>query len=365
MHERHMQRCLELAIQAHGRTAPNPMVGAVIVDEEGHVLAEDYHHRRGEPHAEPNVLSLLGEKARGQAMYVSLEPCSHFGKTPPCADAVIASGIKKVVAGIVDPNPKVAGRGLEKLRNAGVEVIVGVLESECRWLNRGFIKRVTQGLPWVHLKMATTLDGRIADRNGASRWITGGLARQYVHELRNICDVVIVGGATVAADDPQLTVRDVEGGRNPRRAVVSPKLGVPADRRIFKETGATIYTAEQNVTDRARSQFGAATTLIGIAKGDDPDGIDLRAMLQHLAVEGANEVLCEGGGHLAAALLQAGLVDEVHWFVAPKLIIDEQAIASLSGSAFRAIGEALDLCSVEMDRLGEDMLIHGVLRPFN
>lgn len=364
MHERLMQRCLELAIQAHGRTAPNPMVGALVVDDEGSVLAEGYHRRRGEPHAEPNALNLLGEKARGQTMYVSLEPCSHFGKTPPCADAVIASGIKKVVAGMVDPNPKVAGQGLEKLRAAGIEVVVGVLETECRWLNRGFVKRVTRGLPWVHLKMAVTLDGRIADRQGASRWITGGLARQYVHELRNICDVVIVGGATVAADDPQLTVRDVEGGRDPRRAVVSPKLGVPADRRIFKESGATIFTAAQNVTEEARLQFGESTTLVGIADCE-PDGIDLTAMLRHLAAEGANEVLCEGGGHLAAALLQAGLVDELHWFVAPRLLVDGQAIASLAGSAFRGIGDALALHNVEMDRLGEDMLIHGVLQPFN
>lgn len=365
MHERLMRRCLELAGQAHGRTAPNPLVGAVIVDDNGRVIAEGYHHKRGEPHAEVHALQAAGDRARGQTIYVSLEPCCHFGRTPPCSDAVIAAGIKRVVAGMVDPNPKVAGQGLENLRRAGIEVVLvdGELERSCKWLNRGFIKRVTQQLPWTHLKMAVTLDGRIADRHGKSRWITGPEARQYVHELRNICDAVIVGGATVEADDPQLNVRDVEGGRDPKRVIIDPQLRVSPGRRIFKEGTCTVFAAEDRLAGAADLSFGETAEVIAVP--GEGGRIDLRAVLQRLAQDGANEALCEGGGRLAAAFLEAHLIDEVHWFVAPMLLVDGQAVPSLAGMHETRMETPVRLCEMETKRLGEDLLIRGLLRAFN
>jgi diaminohydroxyphosphoribosylaminopyrimidine deaminase/5-amino-6-(5-phosphoribosylamino)uracil reductase len=363
MYESLMRRCLELALKAHGRTAPNPLVGAVVVDDNGEVIAEGYHRRRGEPHAEVHALKEAGERARGQTLYVNLEPCCHFGKTPPCTDAVIASGVKRVVAGMTDPNPKVAGGGIAALRKAGIEVVSDVLESECRWLNRGFCTRIGSNRPWVHLKMAVTLDGRIADREGQSRWITGPEARAYVHKLRNTSDVVIIGGATAAIDDPELTVREIAGGRDPLRVVIDTQLRLPPRRRLFDTGRSAVFTAIDKVPEE--SIFGASTKIVGMPSSESGEGIDLKAVLERLAEDGANEVLCEGGGRLAAAFLEADLVDEVHWFVAPVLLIDKEAKPSLSGRQPRKIGQALTLVKSETRAMGNDTLIHGLLRPFN
>ena len=231
-----MTLCLTQARQSEGRTAPNPMVGAIVVSEDGIVVGKGFHRAAGLEHAEVVALNEAQDAARGGTLYVNLEPCNHFGRTPPCAPRVIESGIKRVVISMVDPHDIVSGAGIKALKAAGLEVVIGVLEEESRFLNRAFIKSVTEKLPWTILKMASTLDGKIADRNGKSRWVTGTEARQYVHNLRNKVDCVLVGRKTVEHDDPVLSVRDVLRGRDPKRAVLDSNLVTAKDSKIFKPT---------------------------------------------------------------------------------------------------------------------------------
>ncbi|MGH9551324.1 MAG: bifunctional diaminohydroxyphosphoribosylaminopyrimidine deaminase/5-amino-6-(5-phosphoribosylamino)uracil reductase RibD, partial [Terriglobales bacterium] len=316
-----MERCLALALQAEGRTAPNPIVGAVIVDKHGDVVGEGYHQKAGEPHAEVYAFDAAGEKAHGGTLYVNLEPCCHHGRTPPCSERVTASGVKRVVVGMQDPNPKVAGGGIKQLRDHGITVDVGVLEEECRWANRGFIKRITAGRPWVCLKMAATLDGRIADRERSSRWITGAEARKHVHELRNRFDCILIGGETALRDDPELTVREIEGARNPHRAVVDPKLKLAATARLLHAAGdvkAFLFANADAAQWRARG-FGEHVEVVSLGEGSS-GRLPLSAVLRALAERRINSVLCEGGGRLAASLLHEKLVDEVQWIMAPKLL---------------------------------------------
>lgn len=229
-----MTVCLGLARQAEGRTAPNPMVGAIVVSSEGIIVGRGAHRAAGQPHAEVVALEEAAEAARDGTLYVNLEPCTHHGRTAPCVPAIVASGVKRVVIGMPDPHHIVDGAGIKALREANLDVTVGVLEQECHFLNRAFIKRVVKKLPWVVLKLATTLDGRIADRNGKSRWVTGTEARQFVHELRNRLDCVLVGRGTVQADDPSLTVREVSRSRDPARAVLDTNLSISPSSRICK-----------------------------------------------------------------------------------------------------------------------------------
>lgn len=389
-----MTLCLTQARQAEGRTAPNPMVGAIVVSEDGIVVGKGFHRAAGLDHAEVVALNEAQDAARGGTLYVNLEPCNHFGRTPPCAPRVIESGIKRVVIGMMDPHDIVAGAGIKTLEAAGLEVVVGVLADECRFLNRAFIKSVTEKLPWTILKMASTLDGKIADRNGKSRWVTGTEARQYVHNLRNKVDCVLVGRKTVELDDPVLSVRDVLRGRDPKRAVVDSHLVTDRDSKIYKSTsgGPTfLFCREDALTENSsRSALGASSskstgtktqnktqdkpaiqaarafpshvTVSAVPEGSDGFGLDLRVVLSKLHEQGVHSLLCEGGSVLAASLLKANLIDEVHWIVAPKIIGDVQAQASISSTKMVDLDDAFELGSVKHLRLGDDMLIQGFVR---
>ncbi len=358
-----MNICLVLARQGEGRTAPNPMVGSIVVSTDGIIVGRGFHRQAGEPHAEVLALEEAGESARDGTLYVNLEPCNHQGRTPPCAPRVVASGVKRVVIGMQDPNEKVDGSGIKLLRDAGLDVIVDIMRDECYYLNRGFVSRVTKSLPWVVLKLATTLDGRIADRNGKSRWVTGTEARQYVHDLRNKIDCVLVGRGTVQADDPNLTVREVSRSRDPLRAVVDTNLSISPTARICKmgSSGRSlIFCSEQAKTDGGK-KFPDSVELVATGSSDNGGGLNLRAVLTALAEKGINTVLCEGGAALSASLLAEKLVDEVHWVVAPKILGDVEAKPGVASKHFVDLEQALELSSVRQTRLGDDILIQGLL----
>lgn len=312
-----MAHALRLAERGLYTTSPNPRVGCVLV-KGGKVVGEGWHERAGEPHAEALALRAAGKSARGATAYVTLEPCSHHGRTPPCADALIAAGIQRVVAAMQDPNPLVAGQGLQKLRAAGIEVECGLMEAAAGELNIGFISRMTRGTPWVRSKIAASLDGRTALANGTSQWITGTAARQDVQHWRARSCAVLTGIATVLADDPQLNVREIPSDRQPLRVVVDSQLRMPLGARILSG-GTVIYTA---ATDSAkRAQLQARGVEVPIMAGADGQ-VDLAGMLRDLAQRGINEVLVEAGRTLNGALLKAGLVDELVLYLAPQLLGD-------------------------------------------
>jgi diaminohydroxyphosphoribosylaminopyrimidine deaminase / 5-amino-6-(5-phosphoribosylamino)uracil reductase len=354
----HMKSCLELARKALGRTSPNPMVGSVITDAHGKVVGSGFHEKAGTPHAEVHAIKEAGEAARGGTLYVNLEPCCHHGRTPPCSEAVIASGVKRVVIGMRDPNPKVAGGGIKQLNEAGIETRVGLIEDECQLLNKAFVKRISTGLPWVCLKIAMTLDGKIADRDGQSKWITGKEARFYVHQLRNEYDAVMVGGRTAIQDNPQLNVRDIKDGRDPIRVVVDSKLALDPSMKVCQKAtgGQTIIFC----SDTANGKTFPEAEVVQVKATEA--GVDLQMVLQELANKGVQSVLCEGGGRLAGSLLKAGLVDEIQWLIAPKIISDAQSVAVISNDAQVALNEACDIEQVKTSMLGNDILVRGLVK---
>jgi len=319
-----MARALQLARRGLFSTPPNPSVGCVIVGRDGAVVGEGYHERAGGPHAEVEALRQAGAAARGATVYVSLEPCTHFGRTPPCADALLEAGIGRVIAAMRDPNPSVDGGGLQRLARAGVSVAVGLLEGEARELNRGFVSRMSRGRPWVTLKVGTSLDGRTALANGASQWITGPAARADVQRLRARASAILTGIGTVLADDPALTVREpalVRAGRPPLRVVFDSRLRTPVTAKLLCDGGPTLLFARTDAIDSR----GGALRVAGVAvEGlpSDAAGIDLAAALARLAQLECNEVLVESGPTLAGAFIVARLVDEIVLYVAPTLLGD-------------------------------------------
>jgi diaminohydroxyphosphoribosylaminopyrimidine deaminase/5-amino-6-(5-phosphoribosylamino)uracil reductase len=333
--EQHMARCLELARQAEGRTSPNPMVGCVIVDPAGAVVAEGFHRRAGAPHAEAEALAQLGGRAPGCIMYVNLEPCNHRSnrRTVPCAPAVARAGIARLVMGIGDPIRSHAG-GAAWLARQGVDVTRGVLRAACLDLNRAFVTRARLGRPWFVLKAGTTLDGKVATRTGESQWITGPEARQDAHRLRDRLDAVLVGAGTVLADDPQLTVRGVRDGRDPVRVVVDSRLRTPPGARLLPAHGSPARTiiATTEAAPRAREerlrQAGAEVWRVGPGPR-----VDLPALARLLADADLNAVLVEGGAELHAAMIQAGLADELVLYVAPMVLGGRGARAGLPWAA--------------------------------
>ena len=313
-----MAHALQLAERGLYTTSPNPRVGCVLVRDDK-VVGEGWHQRAGEPHAEIIALRVAGERARGATAYVTLEPCSHLGRTPPCHDALIAAGVGRVVAAVQDPNPKVAGEGLAKLRAAGIEVECGLMESAARELNIGFFARMTRGTPWLRCKVAMSLDGRTALKNGTSKWISGVAARQDVQHWRARSCAVLTGIGTVLADDPQLNVRDITTSRQPLRVVLDSQLRIPLTSRILQHGNVAVYTATQDANKIAAVEnLGAQVAVLPAVNG----GVDLNAVMLDLAENGCNEVLMEAGSGLNGALLKAGLVDEMVFYLAPQLLGD-------------------------------------------
>ncbi len=380
---RWMKRALRLAARGAGRTSPNPMVGATIVADE-RLVAEGYHKEVGGPHAEVWALQAVGEAARGATMYVTLEPCSHHGRTPPCTDAIIQAGIARVVAAVLDPDQRVNGEGIRKLREAGIEAEVGLLEHEAQQLNAAYFKHKKTGLPLVSLKAAISLDGKIATRTGESRWITGEKARKFAHRLRAEHDAVMVGVRTVLADDPRLTVRAIRG-RNPLRVVVDSAARTPPDSTLLS-TGALpcartsadkrppiIAVTEHAPQERieALRQAGAEVWVLPVephppspSPHAEKGRVDLTALMRRLGEEQVQSVLLEGGGTLASAALAAGLVDRVYFLIAPMIIGGAEAPTAMAGEGVERLVDAWRITDMKVRRIGEDVLITGdIVRP--
>ena len=352
--ERWMRRALALARRGEGLTRPNPPVGAVIVAG-GRKAGEGFHRIAGGPHAEVIALLEAGRRARGATLYVTLEPCSTWGRTPPCTDAILEAGIRRVVAAVRDPNPKHAGRGLRLLQRRGVRVDTGVGAAEAGELLKPFRQRILTGRPWVTLKLGMTLDGRIADRRGASRWITSPAARAAVQALRRRADAILVGGATVRADNPCLLPRPDEG-RCPLRVVVTASGALPPRSRVLRDAhaGCTVVATTPAGARRLARAKTAAQPWTFPARGGK---VNLHALLQKLAACGCLHVLCEGGGRLAADLLHAGLVDDLQLFIAPRLLGGDATPAVAAGGWLLKQAPRLDILAVT--RIGPDLLLQA------
>jgi diaminohydroxyphosphoribosylaminopyrimidine deaminase/5-amino-6-(5-phosphoribosylamino)uracil reductase len=355
-HEKMMRRALSLARKGVGKTGPNPAVGCVIV-KNGIVIGEGWHRKAGTPHAEIHALAMAGDSARGGDVYVTLEPCSHVGKTPPCADALIKAGVGRVFAGMVDPNPRVSGTGLERLKSAGIPAVAGILEEDCRGVNEPFIKHVTTGLPFVLLKSALTMDGRSATAGGDSRWITNEKSRRFVHRLRSQVDAIMVGVGTVIADDPELTCR-IPGGRDPMRVVVDSMLRIPPAARLFrldscaKTVVATISNQKEKID--AIWELGAEVLICR-----EKDGrVDLQDMLARLGLMNIQSLLLEGGSTLAGEALRQDLIDKVMLFYAPKLVGGDGP-GLFAGMGAERMEDAIRLTRVRIRRFAEDIMIEG------
>jgi len=352
-----MSRALALARLGEGCTRPNPAVGAVVV-RNGRVLGEGFHRRAGLPHAEVEAINASRGSVHGATLYVTLEPCCTHGRTPPCTDLLIRSGIKRVVVGCADPNPRHASRGFRILREAGIEVTRGVREDECRQLIEPFAKRMTTGLPFVTLKLAMTLDGRIADRTGTSKWITGPQARKIVQTLRRRADAVLVGAGTVAADDPSLRCR-MRGAGTAWRVVVDGNGRVPADAQVLTDrwADATIIATTAACAASRRAAWACQGSQVWSLPGRD-GRLNLRNLLKKMAKNNIMHVLCEGGGALAGGLLKAGLVDELVLFYAPAIMGDARATSGFVGADFR-LASMPRFCIKEVAHIGSDIMVRA------
>jgi diaminohydroxyphosphoribosylaminopyrimidine deaminase/5-amino-6-(5-phosphoribosylamino)uracil reductase len=355
----HMDRALSLAERAVGSVSPNPPVGAVLVKDD-EVVGEGWTQPPGQAHAEIVAIRQAGPKARGSTLYTTLEPCNHFGRTPPCTDAIIEAGIAEVRSAVSDPNPGVTGGGIARLTHAGVTTSVGDRADQGRRLIEGYVKFVTTGIPFVTAKFAMSLDGKIATRTGSSRWITGEEARAYAHEVRARSDAVMVGINTVLADDPQLTARDESGAplnHQPLRVVVDSRGRTPSDARMLSEPGTTlIATADQTgAAGRRLSKHGAESS-----SSPAPDGlVDVDALLVLLGERGVTSVLVEGGSSLLGSFFDRALVDKVYAFIAPSIVGCAAAPSPVGGQGIERISDAMRLNDIEVMRLGADLAIVG------
>jgi len=360
-----MRMALRLAARAKGQTFPNPMVGALVV-RSGRVVGQGYHRKAGGPHAEALALAQAGPAAAGSTLYLTLEPCSHTGRTPPCTEAILKSGIRRVVAAMVDPNPRVRGRGLRRLRARGVRTAVGILEPEARALNEIFIHRMSSQRPFITLKLAQSLDGRIATTAGCSRWISGSAARRWARRLRAENDAVLVGVNTVLADNPQLTIRSrVKGGgwreRLLLKIVLDSKLRTPAGARILSSSGPVLIAATRSAP-RSR-EFRLRKAGAEVIRFPSENGkVRLTAVLKKLARRGVSRLLIEGGGEVAASALEARAVDRAVWIIAPKILGGKEAVPAVGGKGVRSLNRAARLENVRVRRLGEDWVMEGKVR---
>jgi len=358
--EKWMKRALRLAEAGKGRTSPNPLVGAVLV-KRGIVVGEGYHARIGEAHAEIVAFRQAGNKARGAVLYVNLEPCTHYGRTPPCVPQVIKAGVKRVVIGMEDPNPEVHGKGIKALKKVGIDIKVGVLEKECRRLNEAFCKYILRKQPFVTLKVAATLDGKVAARNGDSKWISGEASRRFVHKVRDQVDGVLVGIGTILRDDPLLTARRKEG-REPYRIVLDSRLRIPEEARVFEHSSSEVILATTELAPHEKvermEKRGIRVLII-----DSKDGkVDLRSCLTKLAEIGVMNLLVEGGSQVNGSFLDEGLIDKLLLFLSPRLMGDPRALGIFGGKGVSNLNEAVAIKEIRTKRIGEDIFVEGYLR---
>lgn len=352
--EKYMRIAIGLAKRAEGMTSPNPIVGAVVV-KDGRIVGKGYHRAAGLSHAEVDALLEARDRARGATLYVTLEPCDHFGRTPPCTDLIIRTGIRRVVAGMPDPNPINNGRGMKRLAKHGIKTVVGLLADDVRSINKVYTKYITKNLPYVTIKVAQSLDGKIATRSGDSRWITAGDSRCFVHRLRSKVDAVMVGVNTVIMDNPLLTAR-FTGSKEPVRVIVDSGLRTPITAKIFsniKRSPVIIATVSKSEKSKIYEAKGAVVLRLKKKNGR----VDIKELLKTLAKRQITHVLVEGGGELNAGLLEARLVDKLLFFVAPKIVGGREAITSVEGNGVSGIGEAINFKIVSVKRFENDILL--------
>jgi diaminohydroxyphosphoribosylaminopyrimidine deaminase/5-amino-6-(5-phosphoribosylamino)uracil reductase len=348
-----MKLCLKLAKRGKGFVSPNPLVGAVIV-KEGEIVGKGFHPHFGAPHAEVFAIKEAGEKARDATLYVNLEPCCHYGKTPPCTKAIIEAGIKRVVVGMIDPNPLVNGKGIEELEEKGIEVGVGVLEEKARRLNEAYAKFIRERVPFVTLKMAQSLDGKIATKSGGSKWITGEKARRFVHKLRSEYDAVLVGANTVLLDNPSLTAHGM--GRDPKRIVLDGKGRVPPDAEVFGPGVERFVFTTQFSSPNWRKALEERGVEVIVSEREE---VDIKILLNELGRRGIASVLVEGGGETAGAFLEAGMVDKILFFIAPIIIGGREAKTSVEGKGCQNLQQAIKLVYQSIRKMGNDILIEA------
>ena len=362
--KRFMRMALKLGEKGLGRTAPNPAVGAVVV-KDGQVVGRGYHRRAGTPHAEVHALNEAGSRAKEATLYVTLEPCNHQGRTPPCTEAVLKAGIRRVVIGTPDPNPTVKGGGAAFLRERDVQVDVGCLELKARALIAPFVKHTFTGLPWVRMKAASSLDGKIAAYTRESKWITGEKARAYGHHLRAISCAIMVGRGTVEHDDPALTCRlKRPEARDPMRVILDSGLALSADHQVFAQASSAktlVFCDLKRRDPRKKAALERLGVMVMEVHGDPNKGLSLKAVLSRLGHMGIQSVLVEGGGTLHGALFDEGLVDEAFFFIAPRVIGGEKALSSVGGKGVDSPQRAKEVHHLEVKRLGTDILLHGFL----
>lgn len=362
MDRNYMEIALALAAKARGRTSPNPMVGAVVV-KDNQIVGQGYHARAGTPHAEVLALAEAGTAARGATLYVTLEPCCHHGRTPPCTEAVIAAGVTRVVVAMLDPNPLVAGGGIRRLREAGVEVVTGIMEEDALALNEIYIKYITTGLPFVTAKAAISLDGKIATRSGKSQWITGPEARAYGHCLRDWHDAIMVGIGTVRADNPSLTTRLAAGeGRDPVRVILDSMANTPPGAHVLarqSEAPAIIAVTAGAPPEKLEALRRAGAEVLVVNEGPR---VDLPALIKILGRRGITSLLLEGGAAVHGAAFAAGIVDKVVWFIAPKIIGGREAPGPVGDPGVDDLSQAAGLARLKVSRLGSDFCIEGYLK---
>ncbi len=359
-----MKKALELAKKGEGYVSPNPLVGAVVV-KEGEIVGSGYHKKAGTPHAEVHALEDAGEKASGATLYVNLEPCCHIGKTPACSLKVINSDIKRLVVGMIDPNPKVAGQGIKQLEKAGIEIITGVLEKEAKELNEIFIKNMQDKAPFVYLKTAQTIDGFLATRTGDSRWVTNEKARAYGHKLRHKVDAILVGSGTVLNDNPRLTTRlEDNTGVDPIRVVLDSKLRTPLDANIINQESEskTIIFTSQDYNQKKFKQFQEKENVKVIILNKDSDNqLDLDEMLQILFDMEVMSILVEGGGTVNHSFIQQNLVDKIYTFIAPKFLGGNDGVPAFKGKGVERMKNSYKLKNIEFEKVDDNYLMIGKL----
>jgi diaminohydroxyphosphoribosylaminopyrimidine deaminase/5-amino-6-(5-phosphoribosylamino)uracil reductase len=360
-----MRRALELAAQADHRTSPNPMVGAVVLDRAQEPAGEGFHARAGDPHAERLALDRAGARAQRGTLYVTLEPCSHVGRTPACADAVVAAGVARVVVAMEDPDQRVAGSGIARMQNAGIAVEVGVEEQAARRLNRFYVKQRTTGLPWVTARFGASLDGKIATSAGESRWITSDAARMESHRLRQSHDAILVGAGTVVADDPELTNRLPEPARQPLRVVLDSTLRIPHNAKVLTglQLAPTLVVTTPQASEEAIADLRkTGVEVVKVVAGPE-QRVDLTQVLRLLAERGLLSVLIEGGGEVNGAFFDQGLVDGVVAFLAPIIIGGRGAPSAVGGQGAERLADAFRITNLEVTQIGDDLMVSGECSP--
>jgi len=362
--QRYMRMALDLAEKGKGKVSPNPLVGAVIVKGD-RVVGTGYHARYGDSHAEIKALHEAGSEARGATLFINLEPCCHHGKTPPCVDQIVQAGISRVVISVKDPNPLVNGKSIDTLKGKGIEVKIGVMEKTAHRLNEYFFKYITTGIPFIILKSAMSLDGKVATKTGESKWVTGERSREYVHQLRNEIDATLVGIETILRDNPRLTTRLKEGeGRDAIRIVIDSLLRIPIHARIFTQESKAdniIVTTTNAPMDRIkRLEENGAKVLFVEPKGRNR--VDLQAMTRELGKLRITSLLIEGGPGINASAVQEGIVDKVIMFIAPRVIGGKSAPSAIQGEGVARMEEAVKIYSIKTRRIGDDLMIEGYIQ---